>query len=167
MITMEKTRVMENSSIRVVKDISAGHILDDVEKCGRMHGHNYRIEIEIMGEVQSDGMILNFDRVKDVVMQYDHKFIASKKQVISSSGGKLNGTYELLCNHKNYTMRKDEVEVLSADFSSAENFAKEIAYQLNTSKGVRGVTVIVEETPNNKAVFSVMNIGGSDGEPIW
>ena len=32
----------------------------DGHKCGRLHGHSYRVEVHVTGVVQSDGMVRDF-----------------------------------------------------------------------------------------------------------
>mgnify|MGYP001439042199 CR=1 FL=1 len=49
-------------------------------KCSRFHGHTYRLQITVSGDVGADGMIINFSRLKDlvkaaVVDRYDHAFL--------------------------------------------------------------------------------------------
>jgi 6-pyruvoyltetrahydropterin/6-carboxytetrahydropterin synthase len=45
-------------------------------KCSRIHGHNYRlramIEVDRLG---SDGFAIEFERVKEIVDQFDHRLI--------------------------------------------------------------------------------------------
>ena len=33
-------------------------------KCGRLHGHSYRVELHVEGEVGPDGMVLDFADIK-------------------------------------------------------------------------------------------------------
>ncbi len=52
----------------------AAHVLPyHPGKCGRMHGHSYRLEVAIRGPIQSDGpargMIEDFDEIKRVVRE--------------------------------------------------------------------------------------------------
>jgi 6-pyruvoyltetrahydropterin/6-carboxytetrahydropterin synthase len=55
--------------------IDCAHSLPGHPKCGRLHGHTYRVDIAIEGEV-ADGMILDFadlrDRVRRTLEPYDH-----------------------------------------------------------------------------------------------
>ena len=42
-------------------------------KCSQMHGHNWIIEVTLQSEtLDENGMVLDFSRIKDVVMQLDH-----------------------------------------------------------------------------------------------
>lgn len=46
-------------------------------KCSRFHGHTYRLLVTVTGEVQPNGMIINFTELKRIVKEtilsrYDH-----------------------------------------------------------------------------------------------
>ena len=45
---------------------SAAHYLPGHEKCGQTHGHNYRVEVSIVGEVRESGMVVDFGALKDL-----------------------------------------------------------------------------------------------------
>lgn len=64
----------------VFKDFSfsaAHHLTIPGHQCSQMHGHNYRVRIECSGSVNSDGMVIDFHRIKDalgpIIAQLDHK----------------------------------------------------------------------------------------------
>lgn len=48
-------------------------------KCSRMHGHTYRVDISLRGEIRPEGMVLDFgalDLVMDCFLkQVDHKVL--------------------------------------------------------------------------------------------
>jgi 6-pyruvoyltetrahydropterin/6-carboxytetrahydropterin synthase len=74
----------------------AAHFLPRVppgHKCARMHGHSYRIEIAIEGEIGERGWVLDFaeidEHVAPLVRQLDH-------QVLNEIEGLANPTSELL-----------------------------------------------------------------------
>ena len=58
---------------------SSAHIIPDHPKCGRMHGHNYKLEVTISGPIKEDGMIMDYSDmdkiIKPVVKMLDHQFI--------------------------------------------------------------------------------------------
>jgi len=64
--------------IGVSETFDAAHYLPGHNKCGRVHGHTYKVEVEIEGELK-DGMIIDFEDLKnilwDVVGKYDHNLI--------------------------------------------------------------------------------------------
>ena len=57
--------------------ISAAHSLSSLppeHKCHNLHGHNYKIEVEIEGErLDEHGMLVDFGLLADIVKRYDHK----------------------------------------------------------------------------------------------
>lgn len=65
------------SKIRLARTefIDAGHFIPGHPKCGRPHGHTYRVDIAIEGEAEGD-MLLDFadfkKQVWEVLQRYDH-----------------------------------------------------------------------------------------------
>ena len=54
----------------------AAHHLPGHEKCGRLHGHTYQIDVTIEGD-HKGGMVLDFSdlkkAVREVLAKYDHR----------------------------------------------------------------------------------------------
>lgn len=69
----EKTLLIGgNNPIR----ISAGHrILHHDGKCSRPHGHNYRITVEVSGELSEKGWVVDKGEVTGVIDEWDHMFL--------------------------------------------------------------------------------------------
>lgn len=48
-------------------------------KCKNLHGHTYRIRLSIQGQLNDEGMIIDFGELKkimeEVIGKYDHKFL--------------------------------------------------------------------------------------------
>ena len=49
-------------------------------KCKRLHGHSYRFEVTVEGELDDNGIVIDFDDVKrvaraEVVDRYDHQYL--------------------------------------------------------------------------------------------
>ncbi len=45
-------------------------------KCAGLHGHNWQIEVTLRSEtLDENGMVLDFSRIKEVVMQLDHAYL--------------------------------------------------------------------------------------------
>ncbi len=55
-------------------EISSAHQLDlpYQSKCVRMHGHNYLVEVELEGQINQEGMIIDFTKIKEIIYKYDH-----------------------------------------------------------------------------------------------
>jgi len=45
----------------------AAHFLPGHPKCGRMHGHSYRLVVAVEGPVGENGMVMDFSQLKDIV----------------------------------------------------------------------------------------------------
>ena len=67
----------------LIKEFSfdAAHKLDSYHgKCENLHGHTYRIAVEILGVPDDEGMIIDFAMVKETVQsellsQLDHSYL--------------------------------------------------------------------------------------------
>ena len=57
--------------------IEAAHFLPGHPKCGNMHGHTYRFEVEVEGAIGGNGMVVELDelraRIEVVLSSYDHR----------------------------------------------------------------------------------------------
>ena len=60
----------------ITEYIDCAHYLPGHEKCGRLHGHTYTVDVIIEGE-KKQGMILDFadlkTAVRRVLAEYDHR----------------------------------------------------------------------------------------------
>lgn len=72
----------QSMRVQVTKEFTfdaAHHLLDYAGPCANMHGHTYKLQVTVEGEVSPEtGMIMDFNDlksiVKDVVIaQFDHK----------------------------------------------------------------------------------------------
>jgi 6-pyruvoyltetrahydropterin/6-carboxytetrahydropterin synthase len=74
---------MSKAMIELTKTFgfSAAHYLPDHPKCGNIHGHNYKLEVRIRGEVNPEtGMVIDFADLKNIVNEsvmekLDHKYL--------------------------------------------------------------------------------------------
>ena len=61
----------------VIEYIDSAHFIPGHETCGNMHGHTYRVELIIEGEVRDKGMVMDFYDMKSilrrVLSEYDHR----------------------------------------------------------------------------------------------
>ena len=62
--------------IGIIDHIDCAHFLPGHPKCGTLHGHTYKVECIIEGELQ-EGMVMEFGDLKQaihkVLGRYDHK----------------------------------------------------------------------------------------------
>lgn len=45
------------------------HLPEYCGACERVHGHTYKLEVVVEGEIQDDGMVLDFGALKDIVSE--------------------------------------------------------------------------------------------------
>ncbi len=61
--------------VGVSETFSAAHFIPGHWKCGRVHGHNFRVEVEVEGDLRN-GMVMDFYELKkilrEIVERYDH-----------------------------------------------------------------------------------------------
>ncbi len=64
-------------TIRRVVDISSAHKLKKYKgPCANVHGHNWRITVTCTGsELDKAGMLIDFRKIKETIMQLDHKLL--------------------------------------------------------------------------------------------
>lgn len=74
---------MERFEVKVTKDFlvfSAGHFITfDGGKCERIHGHNYRVEVEVEGPLDENAYVIDFlalrDLARGIVERLDHRML--------------------------------------------------------------------------------------------
>ncbi|MDR5587058.1 MULTISPECIES: 6-carboxytetrahydropterin synthase QueD [Clostridium] len=116
-------------------------------KCGNIHGHRWKVEIEIQSETlvkggQLDGMLIDFGDlkkdVKDMVDYYDHALIIEEGTMRKET---------LNC------IKQDGFKVIDVNFRpTAENFAA-FFFKTMKNKGYNVKRATVYETPTNSAVY--------------
>jgi 6-pyruvoyltetrahydropterin/6-carboxytetrahydropterin synthase len=64
-------------TVYFTRTFQAAHRLSGhLGKCSRIHGHNFALEVEIeTDELGDDGFVVEFDYVKQLVDEYDHRLI--------------------------------------------------------------------------------------------
>ena len=62
--------------VGVIDHLDCAHFLPGHPKCGSLHGHTYKVELVVEGEVRQ-GMVMDFADLKqsmrEILVQYDHK----------------------------------------------------------------------------------------------
>jgi 6-pyruvoyl tetrahydropterin synthase/QueD family protein len=129
--------------------VSIGHqlILPYDSKCNNSHGHNYTIEIVLVADQLDDnGMVCDFSVIKNVINQFDHRFIGSIEQMDAHGS---------------------EVHIPEVNPSTAETFAMVLYTEVQRALNYIGKhmpgrrnyayveSVSLWETPNNKVTYVV------------
>lgn len=134
--------------LKAEHSFDSAHFLAGYEgKCRNIHGHRWRVEIEVQSETlvkggQLDGMVIDFgdlkNHVKEIVDFYDHALIIEEGTMRKET---------LKC------LLEDGFKILEVKFRpTAENFA---AFFFNhmKEKGYKVKRATIYETPTNSAVY--------------
>jgi 6-pyruvoyltetrahydropterin/6-carboxytetrahydropterin synthase len=142
-------------SIRRWIETDTGHrVPSHRSKCKHLHGHRYRWEVEIEGDIVSqsgvseEGMLIDFGDVSDILRKYihdivDHAFIVAKTD---------NRMIELL-----QLLGNDHRTVIVPFIPTAENLARwafeQVAPHIKTQYGnrLKIIAMHVRETPKSWA----------------
>lgn len=116
-------------------------------KCGNIHGHRWKVQIEVQSDAlveggQLDGMVIDFSDlkkdVKEIVNYYDHALIIQEGTMRDET---------LNC------ITSDGFKVINVSFRpTAENFAA-FFFKIMKNKGYSIKRATVYETPTNSAVY--------------
>lgn len=134
--------------LKVEHSFDSAHFLAGYKgKCGNIHGHRWKVEIEVQSDSlidngQLEGMIIDFsdlkNDVKEMVNYYDHALIVQE------------GTMrEITLKY----LLEDGFRIIITKFRpTAENFAAHFFSQIK-KKGYEVKRATVYETPTNSAVY--------------
>ncbi|MBZ9686360.1 6-carboxytetrahydropterin synthase QueD [Clostridium estertheticum] len=134
--------------LKAEHSFDSAHFLSGYDgKCSNIHGHRWKIEVEVQSETlvkggQLDGMVIDFgDLKKDVkamVDSYDHALIIQQGSMRVETLNCIN---------------QDGFNVIVVDFRpTAENFAV-FFFKLMKNKGYNVKRTTVYETPTNSATY--------------
>ena len=134
--------------LKAEHSFDSAHFLAEYDgKCGNIHGHRWRVEIEVQSETlvkggQLDGMVIDFGDlkkdVKEMVDSYDHALIIQEETMREET---------LNC------ILQDGFNVIKVNFRpTAENFAA-FFFKKMKDKGYNVKRATVYETPTNSAVY--------------
>jgi 6-pyruvoyltetrahydropterin/6-carboxytetrahydropterin synthase len=95
----------ERYEVRVTKDFlvfSAAHFITFAGKqCERLHGHNYRVEVEAYGPLDENYYVIDFialrDLTKEIVDRLDHRVLLPTKSTlihVTAEGEQVTARFE-------------------------------------------------------------------------
>jgi 6-pyruvoyltetrahydropterin/6-carboxytetrahydropterin synthase len=130
----------ESYHIRLAKErhvFSAAHFItygDDV--CEPLHGHNYRVAVEVHGELGDNQYVVDFIAVRDalqaIVDLLDHRVLLPTSHPtirVSEAGGK-DGEVTAVHGNRRWVFPRGDCVLLTVANTTAELLAKSIAQQL-------------------------------------
>ena len=135
-------------TVRVTKDtlvFSAGHFITfDGDNCERVHGHNYRVAVEVDGGLDANHYVFDFialrDLTKAIVDELDHRMLLpteSRLIRIVDDGDNWLVRYK----NRRWSFPKDECVLLPVANTTAERLADTISDRLQYAIAERGLPV--------------------------
>lgn len=135
-------------SISRTYTFSAAHRIAGHPKCGRMHGHNYEVVIELTGEVPADGMLMDYgemDRLmKPLFDNLDHRYLSNETEQVE--------------------LADMEVRILMIPATTAEYLAGYIFDWANGTGALHGLVSAVTVKEGGKSSATVR--AGSEEGPV-
>lgn len=160
----------ESWSIAINKDylkFSAAHFLIFPDGTAeRLHGHNYKVFLELQTELDPHGLVVNFKEIKPLVRKLcdeldEHMLIPGKHPVLTAER-QADGNTEIRYKRRRYSIPSEEVIVLPIGNTSAENLATwfgrtlgERMAQLWPHLVVKRLSIGVEETPGQRGTWTL------------
>jgi 6-pyruvoyltetrahydropterin/6-carboxytetrahydropterin synthase len=131
---------------------SSAHIIHEYEKCGRLHGHTYAVNVKVYGKADSKGIILDFsilkEKLKKIVNELDHRVLIPEKSKIAKTK-KQDDFVEVNAMGKKFIFPLNDCIFLPIMSTSAENLASYILDRLieiiDLPENVKSIEIGVDE----------------------
>ncbi|HEX4206388.1 MAG TPA: 6-pyruvoyl tetrahydropterin synthase family protein [Ktedonobacteraceae bacterium] len=144
---------------------SAAHFITYSGTCERLHGHNYKVLVEMEGELGEDKLVFDFTVLKrltrEICQRLDHRFLLPMHNPHFELIPSLD-SWELRYKEKRYVFPRADVIELPLDNSTAERLAEYVGNELHATLAqqydiarVHSLTVGVEEAPMQMAYYQM------------
>jgi len=159
---------METWAIDVYKEyfkFSCAHFLifPDGSK-ERLHGHNYQVAVEVVGDLSDRGLVIDFLHIKPIIRELcdelDEHWVVPGEHPELKIEKLEDGHTAVQYRDARYLAPSDEVIVLPFNNTSAENFASWLGRELRRriierfgATQVRRLEVAVSETPGQRGIY--------------
>ncbi|MFQ6088994.1 MAG: 6-pyruvoyl tetrahydropterin synthase family protein [Candidatus Methanofastidiosia archaeon] len=132
-------------------EFSSAHFVVETEKCERLHGHNYKVSVNLWGDVDDIGYLVDFLYLKkvarDICRSLDHKILIAEKN--NKLKIKKGDRIEVEFKDKKFVFPRDDCLLLPIKNTSAELLAsfllKKLKEKLLKFKNIRRIKVGVAE----------------------
>jgi 6-pyruvoyltetrahydropterin/6-carboxytetrahydropterin synthase len=159
----------ESWSISIEKDylkFSAAHFLIFPDGTAeQLHGHNYKVFVDVHTALDPHGLVVNFKEIKPLVRGLcdeldEHLLLPGQHPVLTTT--RVGTQMEVRYRERFYSIPAAEVIVLPIGNSSAENlaawFGRTLRQRMATAwpqLQVRRLQVGVEETPGQRGIWTL------------
>ena len=141
---------------------SSAHFITFGGKCERLHGHNYGVLVELVGELGEDRVVFDFTILKrltrEICQRLNHRFLLplhNPHLELKPSADE----WEIRFQQRRYIFPRTDVIELPIDNSTAERLAEYICGELRAMLGeydlsrLHSIMVGVEEAPTQMAYY--------------
>ena len=153
--------------VRVTKDhltFCSGHFITyEGSQCERLHGHNYKVAVEVSGPLDDNHYVFDFIALKRITQkisdELDHRMMLptkSKTIKVQVAGEQVHVSFE----KKRWSFPLDDCVLLPIENTTAELLARYIAVRVGKSLQCEckftptTLTVEVEESHGQSAIYS-------------
>ena len=124
--------------VRVTKDslvFSAGHFITfNGDHCERIHGHNYRVAVEVEGDLDENDYVFDFIALRDqtrlIVDELDHRMLLPTKSQLILLEADGPGNVKAVYKDRFWSFPKEECVLLPVANTTAEMLATYISGRL-------------------------------------
>ena len=135
--------------LQTSQNISIAHFVPTTKKtspCRQLHGHTLKVQVSITGDIQSDGMILDFRDIKSIIKEYDHKTLISTYDVLEPAS---NGDCRFMFEENDHQISMQNIMIVEGTAPTCELLAKNIQSKLQKLAPQNEVTVRIYESENS------------------
>lgn len=156
---MTKQYAVEVSGI----DFAAAHFVSEGGKCECLHGHNYQVTVVVEGELDAQGMVIDFRVLKKHLRQlcrgWDHRVLLpmrSKLIAVERKGTQIHA----MTPGGAYSFPASDVVLLDVIETTAEEMAQILCQTLGEMlksqfSNISKLNVILAESPTSRALVSL------------
>ena len=138
----------ERYQVKVTKDylvFSVAHFITYAgDQCERLHGHNYRVEVEVEGPLDENAYVFDFialrDMMRAVIDRLDHRVLLpteSERIVVTTDGGHVTARYQ----DRRWMFPASDCLLLPVSNTTAELIARWIGLQWHEALRTAGQLV--------------------------
>lgn len=159
----------ERYRVRVTKDhlvFSAAHFITfNGNICERLHGHNWRVAVEVAGELDKNRYVFDFIALRDatqrLVNELDHRMLLPTEHPMIQVTA-IEEEVTVRFEKRRWVFPREDCFLLPVANTTAELIARYLAERLQTElrphagyKGLRSMQVEVEENFGQWAIYEV------------
>jgi len=140
---------------------SSCHFIPRHEKCSRLHGHSYIVRIRLEGDLDENGMVMDFvilkKKLRSMVAEMDHKVLLPAASKIVRMESK-DGSVEVTSCGKRYVFPEEDILFLDIPTTTAEEMARMMTERIVTDmdfpRTVRSVAIGLDEERGQTAWYT-------------